>query len=234
MMFNRRDFLKLSGISAAGLVVAACGGAPAAGPAAPAAEAGGEAAAAAPAAVEGLKEVPREKSFVAMFGGDGTQFTDVGLGNPYAAGYSHQMGGASMVEPLFYYAVFSDELIPWLATDYAYNDDYTELTVNLREGTNWSDGEPFTAEDVAFTVQMLLDNTPILANSSRTAQDVASVEAVDDLTVKFTLNGPRPRFFFDMLTMKFDVGINGCLSTSSRMWKTTRRSRSTIRRRAGR
>lgn len=142
-----------------------------------------------------------------MFGGDGTQFIDVGLGSPYAAGYSHQMGGASMVEPLFYYAVFSDELIPWLATDYAYNDDFTELTVNLREGVSWSDGEPFNAEDVAFTIQMLLDNTPILANSSRTAQDVASVEVVDDLTVKFTLNGPRPRFFFDMLTMKFDVGI---------------------------
>ena len=125
-----------------------------------------------------------------MFGGDALSSRMSAWATRMQRAIRTRWAALSMVEPLFYYAVFSDELIPWLATDYAYNDDYTKLTVNLREGTNWSDGEPFTAEDVAFTVQMLLDNTLILANSSRTAQDVASVEVVDDLTVKFTLNRP--------------------------------------------
>ncbi len=106
--FNRRDFLKLTGISTAGIVVAACGGAPAAGPAAPAAEAGAGAAAA-PAAAAGLADIPREKSFIFMFGGDGTQFTDTELGNPYATGASHQMGSAALWEPMFFYSAFADE-----------------------------------------------------------------------------------------------------------------------------
>lgn len=205
--FNRRDFLKLSGITAAGLTVAACGGVPATGPAPSAAEAGGGAAVPAPAVVEGLAEVPREKSFVAMFGGDGTQFTDVGLGNPYATGATHQLGGASMQEPLFFYEVFTSEIVPWLATDYAYSEDFSELTINLRDGVKWSDGEPFNAEDVVFTIQMLIDNAPLLTRSPAVKAAVASAEAIDDLTVKFMFNGPRPRFFFDLLVSKFDTGL---------------------------
>ena len=34
-----------------------------------------------------------------------------------------------------------------------YNDDYTEMTVKLREGIYWSDGVEFTADDVIFTVE---------------------------------------------------------------------------------
>ena len=35
-----------------------------------------------------------------------------------------------------------------------YNDDFTELTIKIREGVYWSDGEPLTAEDVAFTINL--------------------------------------------------------------------------------
>ena len=35
-----------------------------------------------------------------------------------------------------------------LASDRSFNDEGTELTLNLRQGIKWSDGEPFTAEDI--------------------------------------------------------------------------------------
>jgi peptide/nickel transport system substrate-binding protein len=107
---NRRDFLRLSGLASAGVVLAACGTPPAPGSeaAAPAADAGASAVVSdttAMAAVD-VADVAREKTLTIMFGGSQGQFIDVGLGNPYATGASHQMGNAALWEPLYYYSAF--------------------------------------------------------------------------------------------------------------------------------
>lgn len=206
---NRRDFLRLSGIATMGVIATACGGTTA--PAAPAPAAGGDAPAApaapAPAAAEGLRTVARERTLIVMFGGANGQFLNVGIGNPYAPGFSghrHVIGG---MEPLFYYSAFADETTPWLATGAEYNEDYTELVVNIREGVEWADGTPFTANDVAFTLNMLIENAPSLRNSPEVSQWVTEATAVDDLTVRIVFDEPRPRFLFSHLTGKFDTGI---------------------------
>ncbi len=40
---------------------------------------------------------------------------------------------------------------PWLATGYAWSNGNKTLTFTIRNGVKWSDGQPFTAADVAFT-----------------------------------------------------------------------------------
>ena len=48
---------------------------------------------------------------------------------------------------------YSDDLqtvVPNIAKSWEWNDDYTQLTFTLRKGHRWSDGAPFTAEDVKF------------------------------------------------------------------------------------
>ncbi|MCC9076385.1 ABC transporter substrate-binding protein [Litorilinea aerophila] len=207
---NRRDFLRLSGLATAGVIAAACGGGQTAAPAA--APSGGEAAGGAAAPAEGaaqrLKDVPRERTLIVMWAGTDGQFTDVGLANGYATGSKNgHRAVLGAFEPLFYYSAFADEVIPWLATDAQYNDDYTELTVKIREGVEWSDGTPFTANDVAFTLQMLKDNEPFLRDSTAIKAWVESTEVVDDLTVVIKFYEPRPRFLFDKLYGKFDTGI---------------------------
>lgn len=206
---NRRDFLRLSGLAGAGVLLSACGGGGAA-PAAPA-EGGDTAAAgeaAAPAAAEGVADIARDRTLIMMSDGVDGQFTSVGLANAYATG---GLGGHRAVpgsfEPLFYYSAFADEVIPWLATGAEYNEDYTELVVSIREGVEWSDGTPFTAEDVRFTMQMLIDSAPQLRNSSELSSWISSVETTDDLTVRIVFNQPRPRFLFSHLYGKFDTGI---------------------------
>jgi peptide/nickel transport system substrate-binding protein len=74
-----------------------------------------------------------------------------------------------------------------------YNDDFTEMTVNLRDDIYWSDGEQFTADDVVFTVETQM-NTPGMIWSGAFSTQVETVEAVDDQTVHFTLQGPNSRF----------------------------------------
>lgn len=205
---SRRDFLRLSGLAAAGVLATACGtqplpGTQGGGDAAPAA-AGGEAA---PAAASGLKDIPREKTLILMFGGDGTQFTDTELGNPYAAGATHQNGSAALWEPLYYFSAFANEHIPWLAESFAYNEDFTELTVQIRAGVEWSDGTPFTAKDVAFTINMLKANAPALRLSTVMQTWVADATAADDATLKITFTNPHPRFMLEHLSFKFDTGM---------------------------
>ncbi|MEJ2736802.1 MAG: ABC transporter substrate-binding protein, partial [Anaerolineae bacterium] len=77
--------------------------------------------------------------------------------------------------------------------DPTYNEDFTELTIPLRKGVAWSDGEPFTAADVVYTAEALKAYDGF-SDNSYFVDNVASVEALDDYTVKFVLNQPNSRF----------------------------------------
>lgn len=74
-----------------------------------------------------------------------------------------------------------------------YNSDFTEMRVNLRSGIYWSDGVEFTADDVVYTVETQMD-TPGMDWNGPFSEQVASVEAIDDYTVHFTLRNPNSRF----------------------------------------
>ncbi|MFI9817355.1 ABC transporter substrate-binding protein [Saccharothrix variisporea] len=47
---------------------------------------------------------------------------------------------------------------PWLATKWDWTDNYSKLKLTIRDGATWSDGKPLTAEDVAFTFELLKKN----------------------------------------------------------------------------
>jgi peptide/nickel transport system substrate-binding protein len=97
-------------------------------------------------------------------------------------------------EPLWSVDFATGNIINGLASgDPSYNEDFTELTIPLREGVAWSDGEPFTAADVVYTAETLKAYDGFSANSYF-VDNVASVEALDDYTVKFVLNQPNSRF----------------------------------------
>lgn len=76
-----------------------------------------------------------------------------------------------------------------LAESYELADDLKSITFVLRDGLKWSDGEALTADDVVFTYDYI-KKFPALDFISVSAQ-LASVEKVDDRTVKFTLNEPN-------------------------------------------
>ena len=71
--------------------------------------------------------------------------------NPFAPSVLHAALGP-IYEPLFFYNKTADDApAPMLGESFEYNEDGTVITVKLKEGVKWNDGEDFTADDVVFT-----------------------------------------------------------------------------------
>ncbi|AUX36818.1 MULTISPECIES: ABC transporter substrate-binding protein [Sorangium] len=92
---------------------------------------------------------------------------------------------AGIYEPMIVYNTMKGEFVPWLATKYEWSDQNKKLTFSTRPEVKWSDGQPFSAKDVAFTFG-LLKKFPAL-DLSGVWKFVDSVEAKDDTTVEFKL-----------------------------------------------
>ena len=73
--------------------------------------------------------------------------------NPFAPS---NLGGVTpwLWEPLMVVSQFTCELSPWLATEFAWPDELT-LNLTIRDGVQWSDGTPFSAEDVVFYFNLI-------------------------------------------------------------------------------
>ena len=84
-----------------------------------------------------------------------------------------------------------------LAQDWTVSDDGLEWTFNLREGVSFHNGDPFTAEDVLFTVERSRD--PEKSIHSRVLSNVADVQKLGDHTVKFVLKAPQASFLVKTL-----------------------------------
>jgi peptide/nickel transport system substrate-binding protein len=129
--------------------------------------------------------------------------------NPYVPGGRRDHGfHQAMIEPLFILNYETGEIEPWLAESFTANDTLDAWQLKLRDGVKWSDGEAFNADDVVFSIQLLLDNAPILNDSAAMADWVASVTKVDDLTVDFQLTRPNPRFQLDYFSVRIWGGVN--------------------------
>ncbi len=89
-------------------------------------------------------------------------------------------------EPMMIFNKATAELVPWLATAYTWNADNTVLTFTLRQGVKWSDGQPFTANDVIYTFDLLKSNDALLNNiGSILTDNIESWTTPDDFTVVF-------------------------------------------------
>ncbi|MDQ3548507.1 MAG: ABC transporter substrate-binding protein, partial [Chloroflexota bacterium] len=86
-----------------------------------------------------------------------------------------------------------------LAESWEQNEDATVFTFNLREGVAWSDGEPFTANDVLFTYEMYMNEATGSPRVSDFTAKIESMEVVDDMTITFNLVDPYVDFAVDIM-----------------------------------
>ena len=91
-------------------------------------------------------------------------------------------------------------IAPELASSWEANEDGTVWTFHLRDDVKWHDGEQFTAEDVKFTFDTIMDPDVNAGYHRGNLTNVASIDIIDDFTVQITMIAPD----FDFLALLGD------------------------------
>lgn len=124
--------------------------------------------------------------------------------NPIMLGH-HWGQRSSLTEYLFYFMYNNATVKPWLATGYQYSADFKTLTIKIRPGVKWSDGQPFTAKDVAFTVNMLIKDPT--CSYPDIVSGISKAYATDNLTYVCEYKAPSPHAYEDYV-LNYMLGLS--------------------------
>jgi peptide/nickel transport system substrate-binding protein len=90
-------------------------------------------------------------------------------------------------------------IVPNLARNYDMAADGRSLTLQLREGARWSDGEPFTADDILFWYEDVLlndDITPAKPKSWQAGGELMKLVRVSDYEIRLEFAAPNPTIIY--------------------------------------
>lgn len=181
---SRRASKVSAAVAIAALGIAACGG-----------DGGGDGAG---------NDQPAEKHPLTIHATTANQFET--QFNPLLAVYNQGTRGL-MYEPLIAYSPMNPGTgEPRLAESMEFSDDGKAVTMSLREGVEWSDGEPFTADDVVFTFETMRDDPA----TNALALPVESATAIDDHQVEVT---------FAEVVFAFEPSIGNVMPVPEHAWK---------------
>lgn len=100
-------------------------------------------------------------------------------------------------EPLYRFDPEWTSIIPNVAEGYEVSDDSREYTITLRRGHKWSDGEPYTTEDVRFWYEDIFQDadTPLSGQGYwYSGGEPARLEIIDDVTFRVIFSQPNGFF----------------------------------------
>ncbi|HPT64261.1 MAG TPA: ABC transporter substrate-binding protein, partial [Candidatus Atribacteria bacterium] len=140
------------------------------------------------------EDIPREETFIAdvLTGRVGTPANF----NVFTTAWRNPDRGVQqlMLEPLWLVDYVTGEVINALAAEGPiYNEDFTQMTVKLREGCQWSDGVPITADDIVYGIELCMQDSGMSYNAPFNLY-VDKVYKTDDYTVVFEFKEPNARF----------------------------------------
>jgi peptide/nickel transport system substrate-binding protein len=146
-------------------------------------------------------DVPREKTLISEF--ISGRYATPNNFNPYITNLVLHSGlQQACIESVQYINLEAGKEEPWQITGYDFDPGFTGVTIHVRPGVMWSDGQPFKPSDIAFTLNMLKANAPDLTFSQDAQQWVADAKAVNDTDVHITFTKSNPKFmgqFFSTL-----------------------------------
>ncbi len=102
----------------------------------------------------------------------------------------NDLNGASMGSDFLLAIAEDGSIVPNLAKGYELSDDLKSFTLYLREGAKWSDGYPFTADDILFMFEDMHWNDQV--STWDLYPGVSRVKKIDDYTVRYEMDEPYP------------------------------------------
>lgn len=131
-------------------------------------------------------------------------------GSTFIADYIAQYQLAEYLLDYNYPFAHSGAPVPNLARDYEFKDEGRVLLLYLREGIRWSNGDPFTAEDIMFAWEDIMLNEKVLATPADKLVingKPIKITMIDKYTVKF--EAPEPYYM---------LANNLCLTVTLTVW----------------
>jgi len=123
--------------------------------------------------------------------------------NPYNPSVTGQSFGFTYeeliyVNPLQTNADGSAKTTPWLASDFSWNSDFTQLTMTIRSGVTWTDGQAFSADDVIYTFNAIKADAAMDINAlwADNGGPLTKIEKQGTDKVVFTFNGAAQTYFY--------------------------------------
>ncbi|MEE3233353.1 MAG: ABC transporter substrate-binding protein [Candidatus Latescibacterota bacterium] len=116
----------------------------------------------------------------------GTSPSDIGI-------FHHRLAYDGLVR----WDPMGQKILPNLVTHWNVTDEGRTYTFYLRQGVKWSDGHPFTADDIIFWYQDVLlnaDLTPVVPVEYQKNGKTVEVTKLDDFTIRFTFSTPSGLF----------------------------------------
>ena len=92
-----------------------------------------------------------------------------------------------------------NNVVPGLAESWDFDEQTNTYTFHLKSGVTWHDGEPFTAADVKFTIEAIM-NPDNGSENAPNFEDVEEITVADNQTISFRLSAPNVAFL-DYMTM---------------------------------
>lgn len=107
--------------------------------------------------------------------------------NPYSGAQADMVSG-TMYEPLWVINTLKGEIDWRLAESYEYSKDLMSMTIKLKSGLTWSDGQTLDADDLIFSLNLGKADAKLDATGQWGAKKFSSVEKLNNLAVKINFS----------------------------------------------
>jgi len=108
-------------------------------------------------------------------------------------------------DALVRFAPDGSQVVPHIASGWESNENFTEWIVRLRPGAKWSDGKPFTADDIMFWYNDILLNKELMPGGANWMKNedgsVVKVEKLSNYMLKWTYKQPNTAFLLNLANM---------------------------------
>jgi len=111
----------------------------------------------------------------------------------------------AVYDALVRFAPDGSQVVPHIASGWESNENFTEWIVRLRPGAKWSDGQPFTADDIMFWYNDILLNKDLMPGGANWMKNddgsMAKVEKLSNYMVKWSYKQPNTAFLLNLANM---------------------------------
>jgi peptide/nickel transport system substrate-binding protein len=133
--------------------------------------------------------------------------------NPFLSYYDGELNVIGAIYPALTMLDDKGAPIPYLADSWTTSSDQLTWTFKIHPGLTWSDGEPLTAADAAWTFNLIMHNATAATSNGSLVANFTSVTAPDDTTLVIKTKQPQANMLY------LSVPVSGIPIVPEHIWK---------------